>query len=279
MKKFINLLNFEMDRFLKFLLPTLLITGLLQFYQVFQAAQSYKNDADNILAQSPEGTKAVISELGYFSMRNVTSGGIFTLSLGVLVLVFVFYSFFIWYRDWLGRNTFAYRLLMLPIHRIQILLTKAAVFIIGGLLAFSVQFGMFFIEEIFAKQLIPNGLFMELNMHDIQPMYDLFFDFIFPKSGVQFLSVYSFAFAALITLFTGIIFERSFGIKGLITGVLYFAGYFVLYLFINGIAYYDFVPFILKPSQVFISLLIYQFIVILLGILLSNFLLKKKIKI
>ena len=35
------------------------------------------------------------------------------------------YVFFIWYRDWLGKYTFAYRLLMLPTTRINIYFAKA----------------------------------------------------------------------------------------------------------------------------------------------------------
>ena len=40
---------------------------------------------------------------------------------GVILIIYVF---FIWYRDWLGKNTFIYRLLMLPTARIQCLFGK-----------------------------------------------------------------------------------------------------------------------------------------------------------
>ena len=34
--------------------------------------------------------------------------------IALCIAALIIYVFFIWYRDWLGKNTFAYRLLMLP---------------------------------------------------------------------------------------------------------------------------------------------------------------------
>ena len=44
--------------------------------------------------------------------------------IALCVVVLIIYVFFIWYRDWLGKNTFIYRLLMLPTARIQCLFSK-----------------------------------------------------------------------------------------------------------------------------------------------------------
>ena len=280
MKKFINLLNFEMNRFLNFLIPTLAIVVAMQLFQTIQSVLSYNKEAKIIMASGPGDVDSVLEELGTFSMQDVTAGAVFNLSIVLIILIFSFYSFFTWYREWLGKNTFIYRLLMLPISRFQIILSKSLVFLIGGLLTFSVQFGLFFIESTLIKQLITTQeLFTELNLHAVKPAYDFFLFKLFPLEGIEFISVYSFAFAALITLFTAILLERSFGLKGLIPGVICFIGYFIVYSILTGLSYYDFTSMILKPSQVYIGLLLYQFLVIGLGLVISRFLLTHKIKV
>ena len=141
MKKFISLLSFEMNRFLKFLVPTLLVTAVVQIFVTIFSSLKYNNELEKIIAQGEQ-----LETIPNFSLQDITGNGIYQLSIMLIVLVFVFYSFFIWYREWLGKNTFIYRLLMLPTNRTYLLLTKSLVFLIGGLLAFSFQFGLYFLN-------------------------------------------------------------------------------------------------------------------------------------
>lgn len=280
MKKFINLLNFEFERFAKFLLPTLAIAAVMQLTSVVRLVFSYNKEAKSIMASGPGTVQSVINDLNTLSMRDLTGSALFNYSLVLLVFVFIFYSFFVWYRDWLGKNTFIYRLLMLPIGRFQIFLSKSLTFLIGGFLVFSVQFGLFFIESALMKQLIvQQEFFVSLNVHDIHPMYDFIFGTIFPNSMIEFLSVYGFSFAALVVLFTAIILERSFGVKGLISGVVYFGAFISAYSFLSGLAYYDFLPFIIKPSQAYLISIAFLFVAVTISMFLSNFLLTRKIKV
>lgn len=280
MKKFINLLNFELNRFLKFLLPALVIAVVMQLASVLNLVFSYNKKAKSIMASGPGTVQSVVNDINTLSMRDLTGSGLFNYSLVLLVSIFVFYSFFVWYRDWLGKNTFIYRLLMLPIGRFQIFLTKSLSFLIGGFLVFSVQFGLFFIESALMKQLIvQQEFFVSLNIHDIHPMYDFMFGTIFPNSMIEFLSTYGFAFAALVVLFTAIILERSFGIKGLISGVVYLGAFISAYTFLSGLAYYDFLPFVIKPSQAYLISIAFHFVAIAISMFLSNFLLTRKIKV
>src|SRR5699024_9391346 len=195
----------------------------------------------------------------------------------LIVLVFMFYSFFTWYREWLGKNTFIYRLLMLPTNRSYLLLSKSLVFIIGGLMAFVFQFGSYFVELKLAEWLVTDGHYTLLNIHNVQPMYGLAQEVLFPTSLIKFISIYSFAFAALTSLFAGILIERSFGLKGLILGAVYFIGFFVLYILLDNILYSA--SLIIHPSQKAIAMLLYQFFIIGLGTLVSHLLLKNRIKV
>ena len=272
MKKFVSLLSFEMDRFLKFLIPTLLITAAMQLFVTVSEALSYNNELEKIIARGE-----MADQTPPFSLQNVTTTGLFELSFMLIVLVFIFYSFFTWYREWLGKNTFIYRLLMLPTNRTYLLLTKSLVFIIGGLVAFVFQFGLYFVELKLTEWLVTDGHYTLLNIHNVHPMYGMIQEILFPTSLVKFISIYSFAYAALTSLFAGILIERSYGFKGLILGALYFIGFFILYILLDNILYSA--SFTLRPSQKTMILLLYQFIIIGVGTLISSLLLKNRIKV
>lgn len=122
-----------------------------------------------------------------------------------------------------------------------------------------------------------DGHYTLLNIHNVQPLYDIVQSLLFPTTLFQFISRYSFAFAALMSLFVGIIIERSFGLKGLIIGASYFIGFFVLYALLDSLLYSA--SFILRPSQEAIIMMVYQFLVIGISTFISHLLLKNKIKI
>lgn len=274
MNKFIRLLSFEMNRFLKFLIPTLLITAGIQMFVTISKSLSYNKGLEKLIATG-ESTEYI----EMFSIQNVTSSGIYELSIIMIIAIFMIYSFFTWYREWLGKNTFIYRLLMLPMNRSTILFTKSAVFLIGGLLAFVFQFGMYFLQLQLTERLVTSSHYMPLNIHNAQPVYGMIQTLLFPTTFFEFVSNYSFAFGALFTLFAAILIERSFGMKGLVSGVVYFIGYFIVFGLLEGILHTTNMFTTLRPSHIKLILLSYQFIMIGIGILVSNFLLKNKVKV
>lgn len=274
MRKFTSLLNFELSRFLKFLVPTLLVTAVIQLYITVSVSLEH-NDMLERLAASGEPLERVPP----FTMEAVTGNGLYELSIMLVVLVFMFYSFFTWYREWFGKNTFIYRLLMLPTSRSYLLTTKVLVFIIGGLLAFVFQFGMYAIQLPITEWLVNPDHYTRLHIHNVQPMFGAIQNSLFPTTLFEFVSTYSFALAALLSLFAGILIERSFGMKGLVIGAGYFIGYFVLYVFLEAFLFNQMVTFPLRPSQIKITVLIYQMVMIVLGSIISSLLLKNKVKV
>lgn len=274
MKKFIRLLSFEMNRFLKFLVPVLLISGAVQLFVTFFVSFSYNNELERLMASGES-----LEQFPPLIIHNITSHTLYELSIMLIILIFMVYSFFTWYREWLGKNTFVYRLLMLPMDRTHILLTKSAVFLIGGLLAFVFQFGMYFIELQIVETLVSESHYIPLNIHNVQRMYGTIQYELFPTSPFEFLSTYSFAFGALLSLFVGILIERSFELRGLIVGVIYFLGYFIIYGSLSlGLHTADLAASLL-PSQIELILLAYQFLMIGIGIAIGRFLLKNKVKV
>lgn len=274
MKKFIDLLSFEMNRFLKFLVPTFLIVGVIQLFVTFSVISDFKESLEMANLAGGTGSEALV-----FSIQDITVESLYELSILLIILVFMFYSFFIWYREWLGKNTFIYRLLMLPMNRSYIFLSKAFVFLIGGFLSFVFQFGMYALQLFISNQMIPSEYYTALNIHNAQPVFTVIQGVLFPTTGFQFLANYSFAFAALVTLFAAILIERTYGLKGLMVGVVYFIGFFVLYGLVSSLFYLNGLSILLKPSHTRIIAVGYQFFMILLGSVISHFLLKNRVKV
>ncbi len=274
MKKFIDLLSFEMNRFLKFLVPALLLTAIVQFFVTFSKIGEFNETVDMTLSMGGS-----VDQMASFSLQNITGSALYELSFLLIVLVFMFYSFFIWYREWLGKNTFIYRLLMLPMNRSVLFLAKALVFLIGGFLSFVFQFGLYALQLFIASQMIPTDYYAALNIHNVQPPYTILQGVLFPTSGFEFIDTYSFAFAALVTLFAAILIERTYRLKGFIAGAVYFISYFVLFGLLTSLNYMNLFPVVLRPSQIELITLGYQLFMIVLGCIISHFLLKDRVKV
>lgn len=271
MKKFLHLLEFELGRFLKYLLPVMVVSALLQFASLVLSIADFNEYLRNHIETN--------APMEIFTMHFVTGSQLYSMAIILIPLVFITYSFFTWYREWLGKNTFIYRLLMLPMNRMAIFFSKALSFIIGGLLAFVTQFGLYFIQSFIFEKAVPAEYFMKLSIHNIQSPYEMLQSILFPTTGFEFLHRYGFAFAALVVLFTAILLERSFQIKGAIAGIIYFVAYFVIYSYLTILTYFSIGDWFIKPSHVY--LMQNAHIVIMIGIssLISYFLLKNKVRV
>lgn len=278
MVKFIRLINFEMNRLIKFLLPATLLMIIFEIIGTFSAVNNYNNWANDLLMEQPDNLNNVIQNLGSFSFHNVTNNGFFNIGILIIVILFIFYSFFTWYRDWLGKNTFAYRLLMLPMNRLSIFFSKAIVFVIAGLFFYGLQYILFLIIPTLVEATITNQFLLDMNIYDYFSENN-FFSLLFPNTVTEFLAIYGFAFGALLALFTGIIMERSYNWKGLIFGLLYFVAYFFLYSFISLLPYFFPLSITMPPSPIFIWQQIYIVSTLIISTLLSGYLLNQKIKI
>lgn len=271
MIKFFRLLEFEFGRLLKFLIPAFILSVAMQFFTLFLTVSTY-NDFLNYSLETN-------SPMENFSMHNVTGSGLFPLAILIVPLLFVFYSLFTWYREWLGKNTFIYRLLMLPIDRMSIFYAKAMTFILGGLLTFVAQFGLYGILSFVLKSFIEPEHFTQYPIHDMVPPYEFIQQTLFPTTGFDFLHTYGFAIAALFVFFTAILIERSFNFKGAIVGLAYFIVYFVGYFSFNALYYATSLPWIVRPSHIFLLQSIYILLMIVISSLISRLLLKNKVRV
>ncbi|WP_080146040.1 hypothetical protein [Marinilactibacillus piezotolerans] len=276
LKHFIRLVNFEFERMYKFLFAVMgiLIAANLAGYILLPL--EYMNNAREIMRIDSLTTAQFIENNDPFSMYPVS------ISLWVLgpialgIIGFIFYSVFIWYREWFGKNTFIYRLLMIPVSRMQIFFAKFLMIVIGVFSLLALQLLSLWIGEIIVSNIVLGEFYTSYNLPQILQL-NYIFQIIFPSIGEVFLGSYIIGFVAVLVLFTVILFERSFRIKGLVMGI----GYAIACLFF--VLSPNLIPTVFKNYHILFDseliLLIFGFslIVGMISILLSRYLLKHKI--
>ncbi len=136
-------------------------------------------------------------------------------------VVLMIYVFFIWYRDWLGKNTFSYRLFMLPTARIHIYLAKATTILLYVLGLVALQLLLLPVESQVLQWMVPSEFRTDLSINYITSLQDL--SILFPNTFIEFVLYYGGGMIAVFIVFTAILFERSFRMKGIIYGFLYCA--------------------------------------------------------
>jgi hypothetical protein len=220
MMRYIKLVNFEINRFSKIYLSLLLITLVSQFAGVIIVTKSLLKDARDVMKEERLSEAAYITNYGSFDFNFIADTLLFVGPIALSAVALIFYIFLIWYRDWLGKNTFIYRLLMLPTSRLSIYLSKAtAIFLmVLGLIAF--QIIILPMENALFNSNVPQALLSEMSTFTITKLSPIL-SLIIPSTFTQFLLSYGIGLMIMSILFTAIMFERSFRIKGIIMGLLY----------------------------------------------------------
>jgi hypothetical protein len=138
------------------------------------------------------------------------------LSIAVLAL----YVFLIWYRDWVGRQTFIYRLLMLPSARRNIYLAKFTAIVIFVLSLVSFQIILLHIEQVIFNLIVPADLRVASYFADVISANQAL-AVLLPRNMDEFLVSYGIGFLAIIAIFTAVLIERSYRRIGIVYAILY----------------------------------------------------------
>ncbi|MGE1164856.1 hypothetical protein ACQJ0Y_16525 [Peribacillus simplex] len=221
MMRYLKLVNFEINRFSKIYISLLLITLVSQFAGVIIGTKSLLNDASKIMSDEKLSEAAYISKYLGIDFTDIANTLWFIGPIALSAVALIFYIFLIWYRDWFGKNTFIYRLLMLPTSRLSIYLSKAsAIFLmVLGLIAF--QIIILPMENALFNSYVPESLLnMEMSTFAIAKLNSVL-NLVIPGTFTQFLLSYGIGLMIMSILFTAIMFERSFRIKGIILGLVY----------------------------------------------------------
>ncbi|MFD1736709.1 hypothetical protein ACFSCX_09030 [Bacillus salitolerans] len=275
MNNYMKLVNFEFNRIAKLFTILLGLTFISQMIGVIVKSRSYLNMANEKIYEEMMSKELFLESFGQISILQVARNLWFLGPIALCVAGVGFYIFLIWYRDWAGKNTFIYRLLMLPTTRLNILYAKITTILIMtlGFVAFQLLFLP--IEMWVMKALVPYEFRNDMSVREfLTSIPEL--TIIFPNSIVQFILHYGAGLLAVSILFTVILMERSFRWKGIFIGLMYFGVSVVVV--ISPLLLHEFVlNGFFYPLELFILVIVMGLIVLAVSIWMSGFLLRKKI--
>lgn len=175
------------------------------------------------------------------------------------------YAVFIWYREWVGKHSFIYRLLLLPINRVNLLFSKLTAILIMLLTVYTLQIALIPLHELILHIRLPAAMVEKSStfffMNLFTPIWPVGYTdihwLLILKSLVLFLLF-------LITSSTMILLERSFRIKGFLGACLFallsFCSYIGISLALDHTIY---------PSELIIVQIVFCLLLIGLNLFLS----------
>lgn len=277
MRNYLKLLNFELARFMKIYLVLIGLTTAIQLVGVVIEARHFLERSNEIMADEGLTRVEYIFNYGQVNLLYVVDNIYFLGTIVFSAAALIFYCFFIWYREWFGKNTFVYRLLMLPTERLNIFLAKgSAIFLfVLGLIALEVL--LLSASSKLLEWSIPSDMIMEMGVLEAINGSE-FLRVILPVSFPQFLLHYGIGMMAVAVVFTAILLERCFRLKGAILGILYAAVMTVILLLPVILSEFS-ARMVLYPSELIMLLMGLAAAITAASIWLGNYLLNRKITI
>ena len=275
MSNYLKLVNFELSRFMKLYVVMICFTIIMQITGVIVKSKSYMGLANEEMYQNMMSKAEFINQHGEFSFYWLTQSIWFMGPIGLCGAALLFYMFLIWYRDWLGKNTFIYRLLMIPTARMNVYLAKATTIFLMVIGMVALQLALFPVEAVVMQWMVPVDFRLDLSL--LETIFSLnFAAVLFPLTPTEFILWYGAGAISIMVIFTAILFERSFRWKGILIGLVYIAlsaGLIMLPVliddfFMNGYLY----PIELIGTTVLMGLLVTG-----ISLFTSHYLLNKKV--
>lgn len=274
MIRFMKLLNFEVSRFIiifSFMMGT--VVGC-QFVAAYLKVKVYLDNTHRTMRNNSLTYEEFAKEYGKFDLSVILGSTTFIAPILFIIAVLVIYVFYIWYRDWFGKATFSYRLMILPTNRINVYFAKLLVLLLFIFVALAVEVAIIYSLTAWVPKLIPVEIYNALSMKALF-INDIFF-LVLPTSFKLFLFNYVLGITAVCIVFTMILFERSFRLKGIVFAIL-FALLSVAIILLPAI-YQDFTS-MLYYNELYISMFVISLLTCGLSITTANYLLKHKINV
>jgi cellulose synthase/poly-beta-1,6-N-acetylglucosamine synthase-like glycosyltransferase len=275
MKKYLKLVNFEFNRIAKLFAVLLGITLVTQIVGVIVVSKDYLNMANEKIYDELMTKAQFLENFGQMSFLQIVRSAWFVGPIALCIAGVAFYIFLIWYRDWVGKNTFIYRLLMLPTTRLNIFFAKITTIMIMtfGLVAF--QLILLPIEMLVMKAMVPNEFRADMSVIEIVTSIPEL-SIIIPGSILELILFYGAGLLGVSILFTGILMERSFRWKGIFAGLIYSA--LAVVILISPLLLQEFVlNGYFYPAELLVLEIVMGLMVLAASIWMSGFLLRKKI--
>ncbi|WP_372660966.1 hypothetical protein [Cohnella sp.] len=223
MNHFFKLLHMEVRRFRYILAGLMGVTAIVQLCALFWTVSKELKLRETLMLR-PEKTDYVFHELT-FAWAMSSAQFWFLVPVFMSITVLSLYIFFIWYRDWVGRHTFVYRLLMLPTQRRNIYLAKLTAILIFMFVMLSFQLLLLIVENMVFNWIVPSEQGGSSHFADAVSANQAL-DMLLPHQFGQFVFNNGVGVLAVLVLFTSILLERSYRRIGILYGILYAAGCF-----------------------------------------------------
>ena len=275
MKSYLKLVNFELGRFIKIYLVLIGLTIISQIAGVIVVSKGYLSEVNQAINVDSLSKGQFLEQIGPMSMTQITQSIWFTGPIALCIAALIFYCFFIWYRDWFGKNTFIYRLLMLPTARLYVFLAKASSIFLMVIGLVSIQLLLLPVESKILKFIVPLDFRVDMSISEVVSESRYLFTLI-PDSFIQFIINYGIGLMAVFIVFTAILLERSFRLKGILFGFVYSVLAFVVFLFPLLLEIFFEVHY-LYPTELFVVEVILGILVISVSIWTSNYLINKRV--
>jgi hypothetical protein len=220
MNRYLKLVNFEINRFRKIYLALIVITLLAQIIGIIVKSNQYNHDVSQYMQDHFASSADYIQANGPVSLIEMMNSLWFLGPIALCIAILIFYTFLIWYRDWFGKNTFAYRLFMLPTSRLTIYFSKASAIFVMVLGLIGLQLMLFPLIKTIFKWMISSEFRNDQSL--IEMIKGLqYINILIPQTFTEFILYYGAGFMVMTVLFTAILFERSFRYKGIAIAIIY----------------------------------------------------------
>lgn len=218
MKCYVKLVNFELNRFFNLYLIVMGLTIVCQMAGAVIISKGYMKRAVQVMYEKQIQSTQYIKEYGAFNFHNYFNSPWFLMPIFFCITLLVLYVFFIWYREWFGKNTFIYRLLMLPTNRVNIYSAKLTTIMMLVLGLVALQLFLLTVEIRVIKSIVSEDFRTSFSFHG-QNLPVL--AWLYPMTFTDFLLSYGLGLIFVAIIFTAILFERSYRIKGIFFAIAY----------------------------------------------------------
>lgn len=275
MGSFMKLFAFEINRFIKLYIALLAVIFIIQLGTVLFEASSYMALVKEVTKGGRASPEQFLNEYWSFSLVDVIYALGFLIPIALGAVSVIIYLFFIWYRDWFARNTFIYRLLMLPVNRMTIYFAKLATIIVSVLGLISAQLVYLVIYKQIVKWIVPIVYRTDMKTSLLVASSDL--SVLIPTHFSLFLIIYGLGTLFIIVLFTVILLERSFKLVGLLLGIIYTSFAIGLFILPFVVQFIFFDTFYLYTDEMFYVQLVISFIIGGVSLWISYILINRKV--
>lgn len=274
MNHYVKLVNFEVKRFWKLFVTIVIVVGLAQIIGAIINSLSFKNRAQETMLQEQIMESEFVLEFGPYSLHKFLYSEYFMLSVMFAVTVLVIYLFFIWYRDWLGKSSIIYRLLMLPTERRNVYFAKLTAIMLFVFCLVGMQVVLLEVVDQITQSIIPEQLRVDEGI--VFTYSNEVLTLLYPQTFLHFVLTYGLGLTIVTIVFTAILFERSYHLKGIFIAVLYsMVSIFIIAIpaILQSITHYFY------KNELILMTVVSSILALGLAIYIADYLLKRKIKV